>query len=84
VLRTFTTQLAAALVGSRWTGRPRTDRPALADADWATLRRAAVAHDDEHAIKAVHAAWDLGQRVQDDPDPVWRFAAARALANAPT
>lgn len=81
VLRTFTTQLAAALLGSRWTGRARTDRPALADADWTTLCRAAVAHDDEHAIKAVHAAWDMGQRVQDDPDPVWRLAAARALAS---
>lgn len=78
VVRGFGWQLAAALVASRWTGECRPHVPA---ADWDTLRQTAIAHEDEHAIKAVHAAWDLGQLVPHDPDPVWRQAAARALAS---
>lgn len=73
-LRDFTRHLGAALIASRWTGQAL---PAIEPPDWATLKAAAVAHDDEHAIKAVHAAWQLGAH---DADPVWRQAAARALA----
>ncbi len=72
-LRDFTRQLGAALIASRWPGEPG-DRPA--PRDWAELRAAAIAHHDEHAIKAVHAAWQLGRT---ETDPVWRQAAARAL-----
>jgi|GEM_PF-282007 len=73
-LRDFTRQLGAALIASRWRGE-RADAPA--PGDWDHLRAAAIAHDDEHAIKLVHAAWQLGR---GDGDPVWRQAAARALS----
>lgn len=74
-LRDFTRQLGAALIASRWRGE-RIEAPAAAD--WDSLRAAAIAHDDEHAIKLVHAAWQLGRT---DSDPVWRQAAARALSS---
>ena len=45
------------------------------------LRAAAIAHNDEHAIKLVHTAWQFGRL---DPDPVWRQAAARALQSFAT
>lgn len=72
-LRDFTRQLGAALIASRWRGE-LSEAPAAPD--WDSLRAAAIAHEDEHAIKLVHAAWQLGRT---DPDPVWRQAAARAL-----
>ena len=73
-LRDFTRQLGAALIASRWRGE--LGEPPAAAA-WDALRAAAIAHEDEHAIKLVHAAWQLGRT---DSDPVWRQAAARALA----
>lgn len=73
-LRDFTRQLGAALIASRWRGELG-DPPVAAD--WEALRAAAIAHEDEHAIKLVHAAWQLGRT---DSDPVWRQAAGRALA----
>lgn len=72
-LRAFTRQLGAALIASRWRGEPG---PAPEAPGWEALRHGALAHGDEHAVKAVHAAWQLGQ---GDTDPVWRQAAARAL-----
>jgi hypothetical protein len=72
-LRDFTRQIAAALIASRWRGERR---PALELRDWTTLRALAVAQDDAHAIKLVHAAWQLGAQADD---PVWRQAATRAL-----
>jgi hypothetical protein len=80
VVPAFTRQLAAALLASRWQGEAL---PALPVRSWDSLREAATAHEDDHAIKAVHAAWDLGQALHDDPDPVWQQAAARALASFP-
>jgi hypothetical protein len=77
-IRAFRMPLAAAVVASRWTGQTR---PAPPDSDWPALRAAALAHEDEHAIKAVHAAWDLGAVIHRDADPVWRQAAARALTS---
>lgn len=72
-LRAFSRQAAAALLASRWRGALQVQPE---PADWHNLRAAAIAHDDAHAIKLVHAAWQLGQH---DADPVWRQAAARAL-----
>lgn len=72
-LRAFTRQLGAALIASRWRGDTG---EAPAAPDWDTLRQRALVHGDEHAIKAVHAAWSLGR---GEADPVWRQAAARAL-----
>jgi hypothetical protein len=72
-LRDFTRQLAAALIASRWRGEQQ--QPPAAG-EWAELRAAAIDHDDEHAIKLVHTAWQFGRL---DADPVWRQAAARAL-----
>lgn len=73
-LRAFTRQLAAALLASRWRGERRPlDLPPR---DWPALRVAAIAHNDDHAIKLAHAAWQLGAQ---EADPVWRRAAERAL-----
>jgi catechol 2,3-dioxygenase-like lactoylglutathione lyase family enzyme len=72
-LRDFTRQAGAALIASRWRGQ-LSSPPAAGD--WDSLRAAAIAQDDEHAIKLVHAAWQLGRT---DSDPIWRQAAARAL-----
>ncbi len=74
-LRDFTRQLGAALIASRWRGE-LSEAPAASD--WDSLRAAAIAHEDEHAIKLVHAAWQLGRT---DNDPIWRQAAARALSS---
>lgn len=77
-LRDFTRQLAAGLIASRWRGE---QQPPPAAGEWAELRAAAIAHDDEHAIKLVHTAWQFGRL---DADPVWRQAAARALQSFAT
>lgn len=74
-LRDFTRQLGAALIASRWRGEAGAAPEPLA---WSDLRAGAIAHRDEHAIKAVHAAWQLGRT---ESDPVWRQAATRALAS---
>lgn len=77
-LRAFTRQLGAALIASRWPGpgaqAQRSESPE--PPGWDELRTQAIAHDDEHVIKVVHAAWQLGRT---EADPVWRQAAARAL-----
>lgn len=75
-LRDFTRQIGAALIASRWRGALKA---APAPSDWDRLRDQAVAHDDEHAIKLVHATWQLGGA---SADPVWRQAATRALQAA--
>jgi catechol 2,3-dioxygenase-like lactoylglutathione lyase family enzyme len=72
-LRDFTRQIGAALIASRWRGALEA---APEPRDWDRLRAQAVAHDDEHTIKLVHAAWQLGA---ESTDPVWQQAAARAL-----
>lgn len=46
-------------------------------AAWPTLAAAAIAHDDDHAIKLTLACRELDEL---HPAPVWRQAAARALA----
>jgi Questin oxidase-like len=47
--------------------------------DWPPLLAAAIAHDDEHVIKATYTAWRLDREIGD---PVFRTAAMRYLAAA--
>ena len=53
---------------------PATD--GVPPADWDTVRAQAIASDDDHVIKLVHAAAELHAAA---PDPVWLRAAARAV-----
>ncbi|MGM9514778.1 questin oxidase family protein [Roseateles sp. DB2] len=50
--------------------------PAPPSAAWPALHRAALAQDDEHVIKGVHACWQEDTRA---PDPRWRQVAHRML-----
>ena len=50
--------------------------PAPPPAAWPALHRAALAQDDEHVIKGVHACWQEDTRA---PDPRWRQVAQRML-----
>ncbi|MBB2484572.1 DUF4243 domain-containing protein [Mitsuaria sp. WAJ17] len=50
--------------------------PAFAEEAWPALHRAALAQDDEHVIKGVHACWQEDTRA---PDPRWRQVAQRML-----
>jgi len=50
--------------------------PLPAPAAWPVLHRAALAQDDEHVIKGVHACWQEDVRA---PDPRWRQTAQRML-----
>lgn len=72
-LRAFVAAYLASGAGSE----PRTPQQALAD--WPTLRAGAIASDDDHLIKLVHAAADWAARGGGDDSP-WRAAAAMALA----
>ncbi len=51
--------------------------PELASQSWPALHRAALAQDDEHVIKGVHACWQEDTR---QAHPQWRQVAQRMLA----
>lgn len=72
-LRAYVAAYLASGVGSRHT------QPRQAPPDWPTLRAGAIASDDDHIVKLVHAATDWAARCGGDDSP-WRAAAATALA----
>ena len=72
-LRAYVAAYLASGVGSRHT-QPQREPP-----DWPTLRASAIASDDDHIVKLVHAATDWAVRCGGDDSP-WRAAAAAALA----
>ncbi|MCA3219193.1 MAG: DUF4243 domain-containing protein [Burkholderiales bacterium] len=72
-LRAYVAAYLASGVGSRHT------QPRLAPPDWPTLHAGAIASDDDHIVKLVHAATDWAARCGGDDGP-WRAAAATALA----
>ena len=72
-LRAYVAAYLASGVGSRHT------QPRRAPPDWPTLRAGAMASDDDHIVKLVHAATDWAARCGGDDGP-WRAAAATALA----
>jgi hypothetical protein len=76
-LRAVVAAYLASGVGSRHT------QPHRAPPDWLTLRTGAIASDDDHIVKLVHAATDWSARCDRDgngDDGIWRAAAATALA----
>lgn len=72
-LRAYVAAYLASGVGSRHT------QPRHAPPDWPSLRAGAIASDDDHIVKLVHAATDWASRCGGDDSP-WRAAAATALA----
>ena len=72
-LRAYVAAYLASGVGSRHT------QPRQAPPDWPTLRAGAIASDDDHIIKLVHAAAYWAALCGGDDSP-WRAAAATALA----
>lgn len=72
-LRAFVAAYLASGAGSRHT------QARQAPPDWSALRADAIASDDDHIVKLVHAAADWAARCGGDDAP-WRDAAATALA----
>jgi len=69
--------VAAASLASRAATAPPA-RPAVESLSWPEVRARAIASDDDHVVKLVHAA---SSQVAFDPDPVWLAAARVAVAN---
>ncbi len=72
-LRACVAAYLASGVGSQHT------QPRPMPRDWPALRAGAVASDDDHIVKLVHAAADWAARCRGDDSP-WRAAATTALA----
>jgi hypothetical protein len=72
-LRAYVAAYLSSGVGSRHT-QSRQVPP-----DWLALRAGAIASDDDHIVKLVHAAADWAARCGGDDSP-WRAAAATALS----
>ncbi len=72
---------AAALLASEvWESVAPADAVASPPPPWDELVRGALASDDEHVIKLVHACSDWAHRADQQPDTVFAQAAARALS----
>jgi Tfp pilus assembly protein PilV len=71
--------VAAASLASRLATTPQPERGAALALDWPQVRALALARDDDHVIKLVHA---MAVRQALDPRPVWLAAARRAVAAA--
>jgi len=69
--------VAAASLASRVAGAPRA-RIAVEPLSWPEVRARAIASDDDHVVKLVHAA---SSQVAFDPDPVWLAAARVAVSD---
>ncbi len=67
--------LTAAYLAARMAAWP--ELPPAPRLPWDELLRRAVASDDDHVVKVVHAAWQLSR---EDDSPVFAAAAARAVA----